>query len=70
MYALSAEVARTHQLGSLEDFAARCSGTGTVLAAESTCAAAGGCADGHAAEYGIKLGPVSRSRMPPPPATR
>ena len=60
VYAVSAEVARTHQLVSLDDFAARCSGSGTVLAAESTCAAAGGCADGLAARYGIKLGPVSQ----------
>lgn len=60
VYAVSAEVARTHDLASLEDFAARCSGTGTVLAAESTCVAAGGCADGLAAKYGIKVGSVTQ----------
>lgn len=62
VYAVSSEVARVHDLASLEDFAARCSGSRTVLAAESTCAAAGGCADGLAAKYGIKLGSVTQVR--------
>lgn len=60
VYAVSSEVARTHNLVSLEDFAARCSGSGTVLAAEATCAAAGGCADGLSAKYGIKVGSVTQ----------
>lgn len=58
VYAVSAEVARAHRLVSLADFAARCSGRGTVLAADATCAAAGGCADGLASRYGIRLGSV------------
>jgi osmoprotectant transport system substrate-binding protein len=59
VYAVSAEVARAHNLASLDDFAKRCSGTGTVLASESTCAAAGGCAAGLEAKYGIKVGTVT-----------
>lgn len=59
VYAVSAEVARTHGLTSLADFARRCSGSGTVLAADATCAAAGGCADGLAATYGIAVGRVT-----------
>ena len=59
VYAVSAEVARRNNLVSLDDFAARCSGTGTVLASEATCDAAGGCADGLAARYGITVGSVT-----------
>lgn len=59
VYAVSAEVARKNNLASLDDFAQRCSGSGTVLASDATCAAAGGCADGLAAKYGIKVGSVT-----------
>jgi osmoprotectant transport system substrate-binding protein len=59
VYAVSAEVARAHSLASLDDFARRCSGANTVLASEATCAAAGGCADGLSARYGIKVGTVT-----------
>lgn len=59
VYAVSAEVAKQHNLASLDDFAKRCSGTASVLASESTCAAAGGCADGLSAKYGIKVGTVT-----------
>lgn len=60
VYAVPAAVASKHNLASLEDFAKRCSGSGTVLAADPTCAAAGGCADGLAARYGIKIGTVNQ----------
>lgn len=60
VYAVSAEVARRNDLASLVDFAKRCSGTGTVLAADPTCAAAGGCADGLATAYGIEVGTVTQ----------
>jgi osmoprotectant transport system substrate-binding protein len=59
VYAVSAEVARKNNLASLDDFAKRCSGSRTVLASDATCAAAGGCADGLAATYGIKVGSVT-----------
>ena len=62
VYAVSAEVARRNHLVSLDDFARRCSGAGTVLASEATCAAAGGCADGLASAYGIKVGTVTPMR--------
>jgi osmoprotectant transport system substrate-binding protein len=60
VYAVPAAVASKHNLASLEDFAKQCSGSGTVLAADPTCAAAGGCADGLAAKYGIKVGTVNQ----------
>jgi osmoprotectant transport system substrate-binding protein len=62
VYAVSAEVARKNNLASLDDFAKRCSGTGTVLVSEATCVAAGGCADGLSAKYGIKVGSVTEAK--------
>lgn len=60
VYAVPAAVASKFNLASLEDFAKRCSGSGTVVAADPTCASAGGCADGLAARYGIKVGTVNQ----------